>query len=142
MVFDRAVLAGQYATNPVTSVPRFSENKRDRYITDDEYTRLIEAASPTLRVIINMAYHTSQHIGDVLKIKQSDISPDGITVIQEKICKKLKVAMTPALEKSGRLGGFSAGLHRPTCWDRKTVKSENTKVCGICCSATSTRPAW
>jgi integrase len=41
--------------------------KRDRYITDDEYTRLIEAASPTLRVIINMPYLTCQRIGDVLK---------------------------------------------------------------------------
>jgi integrase len=69
-------------------VPRFGKKKRDRYITDDEYTRLIEAASPTLRVIINVPYLTSQRIGDVLKIKQSDISPDGITFIQEKTGKK------------------------------------------------------
>jgi integrase len=61
--------------------------KACRYISDDEYTRLIEAASPTLRVTINMAYLTGQRIGDVLKIKQSDISPDGITVIQEKPAK-------------------------------------------------------
>jgi len=114
MVFDRAVLAGQCATNPVTSVPRFSEKKRDRYISDDEYTRLIEAASPTLRVIINMAYLTGQRIGDVLKIKQSDISPDGITVVQEKTGKKLKVAMTPTLEENIRAARRLHGRITPT----------------------------
>jgi len=89
-------------TSPVTSVPRFSEKKRARYISDDVYTRLIEAASPTLRVIINMAYLTGQRIGNVLKIKQSDISADGISIIQDKTGKKLKVAMTPALEENIR----------------------------------------
>ena len=49
-----------------------------------------------------MPYLTGQRIGDVLKIKQSDISPDGITVVQEKTGKKLKVAMTPTLEENIR----------------------------------------
>jgi integrase len=49
-----------------------------------------------------MAYLTGQRIGDVLKIKQSDISPDGITVVQEKTGKKLKVAITPTLEENIR----------------------------------------
>jgi hypothetical protein len=56
---------------------------RDRHITDDDHTRLIVAASPTLRVITNMACLTGQRIGDVLKIKHSDICPDFITFIQD-----------------------------------------------------------
>jgi len=52
-------------------------------------------------VIINMANLTGQRIGDVLKIKQSDISPDGITIIQEKTGKKT-LGVCAALEENIR----------------------------------------
>lgn len=63
---------------------------------------------------INMAYLTGQCIGNVLKIKQSDISPDGITVIQEKTGNKLKVAMTPSLEENIRAARRLHGRMTPT----------------------------
>ena len=56
MVFDSGVLASQCAANPVKSVQRISEKKRDRYISHDEYTWLTEVASPTLSAIVNMAW--------------------------------------------------------------------------------------
>ena len=114
MVFDRALFVSQCATNPVTSVPRFREKKCDRYGSDDEHTRLIEDTSPTLSVIINMAYPTGRRICDVLKIKQSDTSPNGISVIQEKIGNKIKVAMMPALEENIRAARRLHGQITPT----------------------------
>lgn len=91
MAFTHALKAGQCQSNPVDAIPRFSEKKRDRYISDAEYRAIWSVGSPTLRAIMDVAYSTGQRIGDVLAIKMRDISKDGIEFKQEKTSKKLMV---------------------------------------------------
>jgi integrase len=100
MAFDYAVRSGECQSNPAVSVPRFKEAKRDRYITDKEYMGIYNAGSPTLRSIMDMAYLTAQRIGDILSIRLSDITADGVLFRQEKTGKRLMVRSTPELSEA------------------------------------------
>jgi integrase len=114
---DHAVLMGEIASNPAASVPRHKERNRDRYITDEEYSAIWQAAwnagyqGPALAVIMELAYHTGQRIGDVLAIRRDDVIDEGIYFQTQKVGKKLLVAMTPELRQTINR---ALSLHGPT----------------------------
>lgn len=72
---------------------------RDRYITDDEYSRLYAKASEMMQMIMDMLYLTGQRINDVLSIRYADITGEGILFKQEKTGHRMCVAWTPDLEQ-------------------------------------------
>ena len=101
---------------------------------------------------MDMLYLTGQRIGDVLKIKHSDITSEGIFFQQQKTGTKLMVAMSPDLERTikaakelhycvrgitlfhthkgsrlpiGQLGRF--GKEQRSCKDRKREHSRHTR---------------
>lgn len=96
-VFAKAVIWGLAEINPVQFVQPLKTKKRDRYITEDEFNAIREKASPTMKAIMNICYLTGQRIGDVLKIRYSDIDDNGLFFRQEKTGNRLKVAMTDDL---------------------------------------------
>jgi integrase len=96
-VFRRAVRWGVVETDPTRDIGRFKTHKRDRYIDADESRRIQQYATPELCCLIDMGYLTGQRIGDLLKLKLSDISDEGIYFAQQKGGTKLRVAMTPDL---------------------------------------------
>lgn len=98
VVFAYALEQQIVDSNPCTGIKRHTEKKRDRYITDEEFGAICEASSPYIRSIIEMCYLTGQRIGDVLAIKLSDISEQGIAFNQQKTGARLIVGMTPDLE--------------------------------------------
>ena len=49
---------------------------RARYLTDDEYARILRALPPERRLLFELARHTGLRIGDVVKIRKADLS-DG-----------------------------------------------------------------
>lgn len=100
MAFDAAVLRGLCAQNPVTSVPRHKEKRRDRYLTDVEFRAIHSAGNAVIRVIMDLAYLTGQRIGDVLRIRLSDITEAGIEFRQQKTGKRLCVRMTVELSQA------------------------------------------
>ncbi|MCE1082553.1 tyrosine-type recombinase/integrase [Pseudomonas asiatica] len=99
MVFAYALEQQIVDSNPCTGIKRHIEKKRDRYITDEEFAAICDAASPYIRSILEMCYLTGQRIGDVLAIKLSDITDRGIAFDQQKTGAKLIVGMTPDLEQ-------------------------------------------
>lgn len=101
-VFDRGVALGWCPANPARGVRRNDERKRTRYLADDEYRRIRIAASPVMRVVMDLCYLTGQRIGDVLSIRHADISPDGIAFRQQKTGQRMLVRMTPDLESAVR----------------------------------------
>ncbi len=98
MVFAYALEQQIVDSNPCTGIRRHAEKKRDRYITDAEFEAICSASSPYIRSILEMCYLTGQRIGDVLAIRLSDISEQGIAFDQQKTGAKLIVGMTPDLE--------------------------------------------
>jgi len=97
-VFSYALEKQMVDSNPCTGIKRHQENKRDRYITDAEFEAILKNSSDNMRVIYEMCYLTGQRIGDVLAIRLSDISADGIAFKQEKTSARLIVRMSPDLE--------------------------------------------
>ncbi|NWB47080.1 tyrosine-type recombinase/integrase [Pseudomonas gingeri] len=97
-VFSYALEKQIVDSNPCTGIRRHQENKRDRYITDAEFEAIRSHSSDNMRVIYEMCYLTGQRIGDVLAIRLSDISADGIAFKQEKTSARLIVRMSPDLE--------------------------------------------
>lgn len=100
LALDIAVRAGEIDHNPVSEIPRHKERKRDRYLSDEEYERLLTHASPVLAAIICVAYYTAQRIGDVLAIRLSDITDEGVKFRQQKTGVRLMVTMTPGLREA------------------------------------------
>ncbi len=83
--------------NPCVGVKRHDEGKRTRYLTDAEWWSIHAAAGPRLRAIMRVEYLTGQRIGDVLKIRRSQITDAGIEFRQQKTGARLTVRWSPAL---------------------------------------------
>lgn len=96
--FDRAVLHGVCEVNPARPVKRHPEHKRTTLMTDDQFNALCEYDNPALKTIMELCYYTAQRIDDVLSIKMSDISSEGIAFEQAKTGKRLIVRMNPSIQ--------------------------------------------
>lgn len=100
MIFDRAVELQIVTANPCIGIKRHAEVARTRYLSDHEFNAIKEHASDDLRVILDIAYLTSQRIGDILNIKHSDITDQGIYFEQQKTKNRLLVELTPDLKQA------------------------------------------
>ncbi|MCP4285369.1 MAG: hypothetical protein GY792_13090 [Gammaproteobacteria bacterium] len=66
LAFEVAIIQGQCETNPVIGTRPMPQNKRDRYLSDNEYKAIWDAANPVMRCIMDLCYLTGQRVGDVL----------------------------------------------------------------------------
>lgn len=108
VVFAHAVRWGVVDFNPCRDVTGISVKKRDRYITDEEFAKVKAAAGDSIACIMDFCYLTAQRISDVLKVRLSDITEDGVYFEQGKTGKKLRVEITPDLAE---VIGRAKGLH-------------------------------
>lgn len=108
--------------NPCESVRRISQGSRDRLITDDEYRRIYNEASPWLQVVMDLCYLTGQRIGDILVIKHEDLKEDGIYFEQIKTGKKLTVGWTEDLKNVVQRAIEITSKHRPSPYLVSTKK--------------------
>jgi len=99
VVFSYAMRWGECSINPCRGVRRHSEPPRDRYIEDFELQEFITAASPSMKVIIELAYITAMRKGDLLGIMISDVKPDGLYVRQGKTGKRQIFEWSPELRR-------------------------------------------
>lgn len=97
VVFQHAVEWQIVESNPCIGILRLEEKKRDRYITDAEYRAIYAKAGPRLQIIMDLLYLTAQRISDVLAIRRSDLTAEGIRFKQGKTGAQLTVKWTPAL---------------------------------------------
>jgi integrase len=91
VVFAYAVEWQLVDSNPVVGIKRHKEARRDRLLSDAEWSAIHEKAGPRLRVIMELQYLTGQRIGDVLAIRRNQITDAGIEFQQEKTDAKLIV---------------------------------------------------
>lgn len=77
---------------------RNEEKPRDRYVTDDEMRRLVEAASPKLGTIARFIELTGMRQGDALRVKLSDLDDEGFTYWNSKSKKQQGLEWSPELE--------------------------------------------
>lgn len=78
-------------TNPCIGVKGHREHRREVYIEDADYQAIIAHAAPVLRDTMRLMYLTGQRLGDVLKLRETDIR-DGVLLIgQNKTGARLRI---------------------------------------------------
>lgn len=83
-VLNIAIRRGMIERNPAKEVENITVKRRKRYITDEEFIAIREKAHPVLRAAMDISYVTGARIGDILDMRLSHISPEGLLVRQEK----------------------------------------------------------
>jgi integrase len=90
-VFAYAVEWQIVESNPCVGVRRHTEAKRTRLLSDAEWHAIHTHAGPRLKVIMELQYLTGQRISDVLKIRRSQVTDEGLTFEQQKTGAKLVI---------------------------------------------------
>lgn len=83
-VLNIAVRRGMINRNPAKEVENLTIKRRKRYITDEEFLKIRECASPALRAAMDISYVTGARIGDVIHIRLSHITEEGLLIRQGK----------------------------------------------------------
>lgn len=109
VVFRYAVEWQLVESNPCIGIARHREQKRRRYITDDEFWRIHAHAGQRLKLVMLAQYLTGQRINDVLGIRRSQLTDDGIEFEQQKTSARLVVKWTSELRDTVR---DALALHR------------------------------
>lgn len=105
---DRALLSAAYTharrigafsgDDPAKGLRYRNEEKpRQRYVTDDEMQRLLEAASPKLGTIARFIELTGMRQSDALRVRLADIDDEGIHYTSGKTGKRLVVLWSDEL---------------------------------------------
>lgn len=96
-VYTWALNAGIYAgANPAAGLHyRNPEPPRQRYITDAELQRLVDAAGTRWKPFLRFAYLTGLRQGDLLRLRLSDAQEGGIVVQTHKTGKRIVIGWTP-----------------------------------------------
>lgn len=105
-IFQWGVERGHCSSNPAKEVQPFKLKGRDRYVTDAEYQAMFDQAPPILQVFMELAYVCAARGQDIRMLTLSDITDEGLLVVQQKTDKKqvklwnsrLRAAVDQALE--------------------------------------------
>jgi integrase len=76
---------------------RNEEKPRDRYVTNDELTKLLATASPKLACIARFIELTGMRQGDALRVRLADLNEEGIAYQQGKTGRRLVVLWSAEL---------------------------------------------
>jgi integrase len=99
-VFAYALETGLVETNPCVGIERYTERKRDRLLTWDEYQTIRAAAGPRLQAIMDLLVLTGQRPMDVVRLRRTDLVNEGIRFKQQKTGSQLIVRWTPELRRA------------------------------------------
>lgn len=91
---------GWINSNPCATVSRNRTESRGRYLNDAEYQLISQHATEALRAIMRVTYLTGQRMVDIIKMRLSDITDDGILVVQQKTGKKQLFLWTEELREA------------------------------------------
>lgn len=113
-VYSYAIRWGLAKHNPCRDVQSFKEKPHDRYVTDDEFWRVHDAAPAGVRKAMCIAVSTGLRLSDVLALTRRHCTSDGLLVRPSKTArssgKKLLFVWTPELRA---LVDYPAGDERP-----------------------------
>jgi integrase len=125
--------------NPAVGIKRHKEGKRDRLISWEEYGAVYAKSGARLQVITDLLIRTGQRITAVLRIKRTNLLPEGIRFGHHKTPTKGIVKWTPELREVVERAKALRGNVRSLDWlltgrtgkppDYRTVKDQWDKVC-------------
>jgi integrase len=102
-VYNKAIKAWFICESNPCDVHKRKANKRSRYVTDEEFQIVRADMPPRHRIAMDLALLTGQRQGDILNLKWSDVTEDGVLFTpaktRKKVGKRLLIAMSPALRE-------------------------------------------
>lgn len=96
-VFAYAIRWGIVESNPCRDVKANKEAPRRRYVTDEEFTAVLELAPPAVACAMLLAVLTGLRQGDVLALTWAQVGSEGLAVEQGKTKRRLLFMWTPEL---------------------------------------------
>lgn len=96
-VLDYGFMENSVERNVAKDVKPFKMKARDRYLSDAEFKAVRAAARPVLQSMMDLLYLTGQRISDIIAIKHSDLTDDGIAFKQKKTAHRMIVAWSSEL---------------------------------------------
>lgn len=96
-VFKWGYERGKNQANPCAGVSNFSEQSRNRYITDEEYTAVYSEAPDVIRAAMEIAYLCMARKKDILNLRYTQLLETGIIIRQSKNSVAQIKAWTPRL---------------------------------------------
>lgn len=117
-LFGYLVEWGEADSNPCVGVKRYVEAKRKRYLTDAEWWAIHAKAGPRLQAIMTLQYLTGQRIDDVLKLRRSQLTAEGLVFKPKKtsnstgamICVRWTDELRVAIGRAAELHGAVQSL--------------------------------
>lgn len=97
-VYTKAVVQGYCDRNPCNGVPRNPEQRRERYLTRSELAALRNAADKQWACIIELALLTAARRGDLMRVRWTDVSDEGLYLRQGKTGHRQLFTWSPALK--------------------------------------------
>ncbi len=102
-VFRGAIAEGHVATNPVTTTRAAKSEVRRSRLTANEYVAIYHAAEHLpiwLRLSMDLAVVTGQRVGDLCRMKWSDINDGHLHIGQSKTGAKIAIPLALTIEHS------------------------------------------
>lgn len=124
-VFSWGYERGYVKGNLCKGVRKFSLKARDVYVTDEEYQAIYEEAAPALRVGMGISYLCAARVSDVLSLKWSQVSEEGIFIQQGKTGTKQIKVWTERLHNAIELAKTLGGRETVICSSKKTKYSKS-----------------
>lgn len=84
-------------SNPAGAVRKFSIARRQRYVTDAEFWSCHDSAPPVIQVAMVLALVTGLRLSDLLSLRLSAATDDGLLVATSKTGERLLFGWTPRL---------------------------------------------
>lgn len=93
--------------NPCREVKRNTETPKDRYVEDWEFAAFLKHALPLLKWFAFIKLKTGLRKGDILRIQNSALTPEGIRLIVRKTTRKRKKEGGVEIATEGKLVTFA-----------------------------------
>ena len=85
--------------NPGSRVEIRAQQKRKRYVSDEEFIAIREQLPEPFRVAVDLAYRLGLRVSDVVRLSTNDIKDGRITITQKKTGELIIYEITPDLEE-------------------------------------------
>jgi integrase len=97
-VFKKAIRWGAASMNPASRLELPKKAVKRRFVPREWVEAVKALASPRMRLAIDLAIMMGQRRGDLLKLRFSDVRPDGVYIRQGKTEAELLMSMSPNLQ--------------------------------------------
>lgn len=124
VMLNEAVRWGWIEVNPLRHMRKHKEKERRRYLSDEEYQQLVDAADFQMSRLIRVAYLTALRKSDIVSIQWKDLKDGALHIVQQKTKAPL------AFSLDGELGRLFHELHtrRKVLSPYVFTNKHNTKV--------------